>query len=185
LPEGSTRQYKRGHKNRVTEPGSGQFTPEPAIPNDSEYFTESEVYDLEAAIADTPPDPEPKEEPEFKVKTAIRITASVRRDVEGKLAFVLLMTGQGLSMPDPVCGSALAENSGEIAKKLTPIICQSPELVKWFTRSGKFILWVDLLMAMWPVLQVVYMHHVAHAFPAMEQSGNGQGPASPDMYVVR
>src|SRR5438309_5693648 len=106
LPEGSTRQYKRGHKQRVSEPGSQTITGQPDNPDEAD----AEVYTIESAMADTPPDPEPKDQPEFKVKTAIRVTASVRRDVEGKLAFVLLMTGQGISMPDPVCGSALVEN---------------------------------------------------------------------------
>jgi len=181
LPEGSNRQYKRGHKNRVTEPGPEPISIAPDNPED-----ESEVYTLEDAINNTPPDPEPKEQPEYKAKSPIRITAAVRRDVEGKLAFVLMMTGQGIAMPDPVCGMALLENSDNIAKKLTPIICQSPDLVKWFTRSGRYMLWVDLLMAMWPVLQVVYMHHIMHAAPAMPASPNGQQqPATPDMYVVR
>jgi len=177
LKEGTTRQYIRGHKSN------------PPQPVDADGFSESPVEDvrdfltLEEAAAATPDDAEPKDQPEFKPKTVVKVTAAVRRDVEGKLAFAIGLTGQLIMMADPICGQAYLENGDNIARKLTPLMCQSPEVVRWFTKSGTFILWVDFMVALWPVLTVVFAHHVAKTAGA-NVSPNGQGESAASQYVV-
>jgi hypothetical protein len=180
MPEGSNRQYKRGHK----------ANPRPVI-SDEEYTEvpidetegEPEPLTLDAAAAMTPDDKPPGDTAQGKVRTEIRVTARVRRDVEGKVAFLLAIMGQGLTMADPICGAAIQDHSANVANKLTPVICQSPDVVKWFTRSGNFIMWLDLIMALWPVLAIVYAHHIARSIVAGVPSPNGQ--VQPDMYVVQ
>lgn len=177
LPEGSTREFKRGHKDRITNPDTS--------------FAETSLEDMPGAMsieelaAITPDDAEPKDAPEFKVKTAVKITATVRKDIEGKVAFMLGMSGQMWAMLDPVCGTAMLDNSDNVARKLTPIICQSPEVVRWFTKSGTFILWVNLAVALWPVLGVIFAHHIAKSVGATLPGSNGQAAPEPNAYVVQ
>lgn len=180
LPEGSTREYKRGHRNRVPNPVAGTDFAE--VPLDENMEPITELFTIDEAARLTPDDPEPKTEPEFKPKTVIKVTASVRRDVEGKLAFAMALSGQMWAMVDTVCATAYLEQTPEIAKKLTPIVCQSPDVVKWLTKSSNFILWIDLFMAMYPVLQIVFAHHVAKTITG-EASQNGKR-VEPNAYVV-
>lgn len=181
LPEGSTRQYKRGHKNKdVNQVAEDGFTETP-VDGESEL---SDTLSLEDAASATPNDPEPKDQPEFKPKTVVKVTAAVRRDVEGKLAFGLALGGQIWVMADPICGGAYLDHTENIAKKLTPIICQSPDVVKWLTKSSNFILYVDLFMAVWPVLQIIFAHHIAKNI-ATGTLANGQGRPAPNEYVVQ
>jgi hypothetical protein len=174
LPENSTRQYKRGHKNKV-----------PVI--DDEYTEVPSAEDPDALLAEiaqnTPDDPEPQSPvPEYKPRTTIRVTASVRRDVEGKLALLFGIMGQTWSLADPLCGTALAEAGPDMAKKYMPLICQSPDIVKWMTKGGNFLLWIDAIMATWPVIQAIFAHHIAKTatWPA---SPNGMVPHAD--YVVQ
>ena len=180
LPEGSTRQYKRGHKARVDNPETA-FTETAPVEDGDEP---AEPLSIDDAANLTPNDPEPSDLPEFKVKApAIKVTAGVRRDVEGKLAFAFALSGQMWAMADPVCGAVFLNQTPEIAKKLTPIVCQSPDVVKWLTKSSNFVLWVDLFMACWPVVQIVFAHHVAKSIGEQLSTPNGQHPAQNE-YVV-
>lgn len=182
LPEGSTRQYKRGHKQRVTNPELG-FTDAPP-PEGAE--TPDEVFTIEDAARETPNDPEPKDQAEYKPKTPLKVTAALKRDVEGKLAFAMSLGGQVWMMADPVCGTAFMDHTPDIAKKLTPIVCQSPDIVKWLTKSGSYVMWLDLFMACWPVLTIIFAHHIAKTIATdLGASANGYGATMPNEYVVQ
>jgi hypothetical protein len=180
LPEESTRQYKRGHKTRTANTDS--FTETETEQPDSEFTAEPLSIDDVADI--TPDDPEPKDQPAFKPKSNVKITAAIRRDVTGKVAFGLALTGQMWSLADPICGMAFLDNADNIATKLTPVICQSPEMVKWLTKTGNFVLYVDLFMACWPVIQIIFAHHIAKSITA-DASQNGQVQRTPNDYVVQ
>lgn len=190
LPENSTRLYKRGHKPT-------KDSPTPAV-NESDYggadvfdtdenaFTD-EPLTIETAALSTPDDPEPADQPSEvrPAKQTIRITAALRRDVEGKLAFIMGLSGQMWAMGDPVCGAVFLNQCPEIAKKLTPIVCQSPDVVKWLTKTSNFTLWIDLFMACLPVAQMIFAHHIAKSVSAAP-SQNGQAPKpAPNAYVVQ
>ena len=169
LPENSTRQFKRGHKARLDNPEIG-FT---ETPLDEAGDNTETVFTIGDAAAQTPDDPEPKDVDPPKVKSTVKITAGVRRDVEGKLAFAMALGGQVWIMADPLCGNAFVESTENIAKKLTPIICQSPDVVKWLTKSSNFILYIDLFMAFWPVLQMVFAHHIAKSMRTEPHTATG------------
>lgn len=189
LPEGSTRAFKRGHKDRATDPDSGfTETPLPEPGEDNEFATEGWPLNLsidDAALM-TPDDPEPRDTGEVKPpRPKMKITPSVRKDVQGKMTFALALGGQVWIMADPICGTAFVENTENIAAKLTPIICQSPDVVKWLTKSSNFILYVDLFMALWPVLQLVFAHHIAKSLELKSEFANSQGQTAPNAYVVQ
>lgn len=160
LPEGSAREYKRGHKDNP-----------PHIIDGSVEFT------LDDAAAETDNDPPPPgDDSSREVDRPIRITRAVRKDIEGKLAWMLAMGGSMWSIQDPICGGAFLDNTPQIAEKLTPILCQSPGVVKWFRKSSNVALYVDFIIAISPVLQIVYAHHMAKRGPD-EFTGDPQAPA--------
>jgi hypothetical protein len=91
----------------------------------------------------------------------VKVTRAVAGDIEGKLT--LLLTGPAVmwQMADPLCGGTFAENLDNVVRKAVPLICQSPDAVRWFTKGTQFLLWLDLIWALQPIGQAVYAHHVA------------------------
>lgn len=113
--------------------------------------------------------------PDFTTTTVAskRVTQAIRKDVKGKVAMFLTVAGATWAGRDPVCGQTLVQAipdqededgvSAGIATALTDIICDSPDVVKWFTSSGKYMKWLTLAMAVQPVLTTAFHHHVTHA----------------------
>lgn len=94
----------------------------------------------------------------------VRVTASIRQDIDAKISFALEIPGRLWQAKDPVCGSAFVEQRPEIAGALTEIVCNSPELVAWFTGAGGgFLLYLNLCAAVWPVATLVLAHHIYHS----------------------
>lgn len=173
LPEGSTRQYKRGHKMRA-ETGTDGF----------DEISTDDVLTIDGAAERVPDDPEPRET-EIKPRMPHRVTAAVRRDIEGKLALGFGLLGQTWMMADPLCGKVLVDIGPDMAKRYTPLLCQSPEVVKWLTRSGNFMLWIDALMATAPLIQMVFAHHIARTINVEMMYGSQNGGPVPSEYVVQ
>lgn len=162
--------YKRGHRRnppgKPTEPADDGGEPwEPITINDAADMT--------------PDDPGPPDMESPRLSTApLRITKRVRDDVQGKLAFMLTMVGSLASITDPVCGGAFLDNADNVAAKMTPLICKSPDLVAKLTKSGDAMLYVDLLWAFWPILGTAAAHHLKSrkqpefdgTMPPMDQS---------------
>jgi hypothetical protein len=149
LPPGSSRQYKRGHKTS---------------PADPDFFAPDDIrgITLDDAAADTPNDPDPADFKETKIH--VRITKAVREDISGKLGMMFGFMSMGLSVRDPICGGAIGDNADTIIPKLVPIICKSPDMVRWFTsKNSGYLIWFELIMVLWPVMQVVIAHHVTHS----------------------
>ena len=90
----------------------------------------------------------------------IRITRAVQRDITGKMAFWLAIPAEPWRRVDPYCGKAYADQVDQIALKVTPLICQSPDLVRWLSKSSTFIMWTELGMACRPVIEAAIAHHV-------------------------
>lgn len=167
LPEGSTRNYKRGHKNRAMD------EPKPKddfFSNSEELDNGAPVFSIFHAAESTPNDPDPADMVEANAfSVPIKITASVRKDIEGKLGFMFAMTGNMLQLADPVCGGAILEASPKMAKALMPILCQSPSVVKWFRSSTNYMMYINFLMACAPVFGAIYTHHLAGRNKTPEQ----------------
>lgn len=197
LPEGSTRKYKRGHSPERTGVPY-EWTPPETIsqsePRPDEWWNvdrgdgePDNTMSMDDAIAlgirdPQDPGPEPRYTPEIK------ITAAVRRDITGKLAFMLSMTGNIVQIADPICGGAIIDQSGEMAAKLTPILCQSPAVVAWFRRSSNVMMYADLLISCGPVLMVIFQHHLSRREDNPMAQMNGQPDNAPNLdslYSVR
>ena len=66
-------------------------------------------------------------------------------------------------MRDPWCGTAFVHQRPAIAEALTDIVCDSADLVEWFTGpAGGFMKYLTLAAALQPVAVTIYGHHVAH-----------------------
>jgi hypothetical protein len=99
-----------------------------------------------------------------KAKTPPKVTAGVRGDIDAKISFALEIPGRIWAARDPVCGGTFVQQRPEIASALTEIVCQSSDLVAWFTGpGGMFMLWLNLVAAAWPVATIVLAHHVYHS----------------------
>lgn len=107
-------------------------------------------------------------------KTA-RVTVGVRTDINAKISFALEIPGRVWQARDPTCGGTFVEQRPQIADALTEIVCQSSDLVAWFSGSGgQFMLYLNLAAACWPVATVVMAHHVYHTIEA--QAPDAQQP---------
>ena len=102
---------------------------------------------------------------------AARVTASVRTDIGAKISFALEIPGRIWQARDPTCGGTFVEQRPAIADALTEIVCQSPDLVAWFSGSGgQFMLWLNLAAACWPVGTMVMAHHVYHTLDELPEN---------------
>lgn len=113
-----------------------------------------------------------------------KVPRTVQKDVEGKIAFMLMTTGNAVGIVDDVCGNAILENTPNIAKSLTPILCQSPGVVAWFTKTSNFMLYVNLAMALAPVVMAIASHHLPGNKDPEFVVNNGQMDINPNMYGV-
>jgi hypothetical protein len=94
-----------------------------------------------------------------------RVTVGVRGDINAKIGLMLEIPGQIWAARDPVCGGTFVQQRPQISSALTDIVCQSSDLVAWFTGpGGSFMLWFNLAVAMWPVATIALAHHVYHSF---------------------
>lgn len=166
-------------------------------PDDDDGF--SDDGSIPAELLEQQEDSEPEEEQERKTEPAhplpgflrdgkrprkakvptpkIRVTAAIRKDVEAKIRFVLMPGAQLFAMRDPVCGSVAVEQEPEISSAFAEIVCDSPDLVAWFTGpAGGFMKYFRLVMAVQPVLMIGWAHHIAHAVIEPEAMANGQQP---------
>jgi hypothetical protein len=214
LPVGSARKYKRGHKAEANRQLADQmeangvfdgynfrsdipYNTEPIDPyifvanSDAAGFNGTGWETIQDAAAGTPNDPEGAnfwenadgtQIPQFEFK----IPRGVARDVEGKVAFMLSTTGMAIGLVDDYCGNSILQNTPKIAKALTPVLCQSPGVVAWFTKTSNIMLYVNLAMALAPVVMAVASHHLpGPKAEAVPDPGNGQMNINPNMYAVQ
>ncbi len=107
----------------------------------------------------------------------IRVTATTRRDISAKVGMLLLVPGKIWEARDPWCGGAFVTQLPATRDALADIICDSADLVAWFTGpAGGFMKYLSLATALQPVGIMVWAHHVAHSVGSQD----GQAP-QPDM----
>lgn len=200
LPVNSTREYKRGHKARVNreladkiEHGNGvfdgynfQYNTEPIDP--FEFITDSDanwesIQDAADAVPNDPDGALWDDSNQFQFTPIL--PKKIIGDIEGKIAFMLSTTAMAVGIPDPVCGNAILENTPQISKALTPIICQSPGIVAWFQKTSNIMLYVNLAMACAPVIVAVMNHHLPAKKTEATVNGQMDIPVDPNYYGVR
>ena len=112
-------------------------------------------------------------------QSRVRVTAGMRRDIDAKLRLMLMVPGKLWEIRDPLCGGTFVRQEQDIAAALTSIVCDSADLVAFFTGpAGGFMKYLELLTALQPVAMMVWAHHIAHSVELPPQ--DGQQPL-PDM----
>jgi len=190
LLPGNKSGYKRGHKGRkiradwkAEKTATPEPEPEPELIETPPAAFSTSFDDL--LSSDFPQDPEPDDSPAKtgrKVITRTPITPKVVKEVEAKTVFWLSLSTSALMPLDPVCLGVAQENVPNIARKLTPILCQSPEIVEWLTKAGNFALWADLGQALWPVVQIIIAHHVMKTVNRDGSPAQNGPPFDPNMF---
>lgn len=94
-----------------------------------------------------------------------RVTVAVKKDVTAKVAFMLGLPAGMWKMADQHCGTVAVESVPGVAETLGEIICDSPDLVKWFTSGGNYIRYLELVTRLQALAVAVYQHHIAHSVP--------------------
>lgn len=104
-----------------------------------------------------------------------RITVGIRADIKAKIAMPLEIGGQIWAARDPLCGGRFLDQRDPIAEAFTDIVCDSADLVAFFTGpGGAFMKYLNLGAAVWPVAEMVAAHHVYHTI-ALEPAQDGAG----------
>lgn len=107
-----------------------------------------------------------------------RITVTIRADINAKISMPLEITGQIWAARDPLCGVRFLEQRAPIADALTDIVCESADLVAFFTGpGGAFMKYLNLGAALWPVAEMVAAHHVYHT---VGLEGPQEGAGAPE-----
>ena len=111
-------------------------------------------------------------------KARIKVTAATRKDVHAKIRFVLVPAGGIWQARDRICGGTFVEQEPEVSDALADIVCDSPDLLAFFTGpAGGFMKYFRLVMALQPVGLAVWAHHIAHAVEIVDGQQPQQMPA--------
>jgi hypothetical protein len=160
--------------------------PDPGFPDDppAEWWDQpaepAAPLSYEDAAGQVPDDPAPARMARSG-GDVLRVTAAVRKDIEGKLAFWLSVGGDLWNMADPYCAGAFADNVDVIAKKSAPLICQSPDLVRFFSRASGFMMWTELGMALKPVAMAILAHHILHTVAVARHTDQETGDVTAEV----
>ena len=122
---------------------------------------------------------------EPRAAAKIRVTVSVRADITAKIAMPLEIGGQIWRARDPLCGTVFLEQRAPIAEALADIVCDSPDLVAFFTGpGGAFMRYLNLAAALWPVLEVLAAHHVWHTVEIAPDGAEGNADSLTPQYAA-
>lgn len=114
-------------------------------------------------------------------KASPKITVGIRGDIDAKVRFALTVPGSIWQARDPLCGGVFVQQIPETADALTDIICDSADLVAFFTGpGGAFMKYLKLGAALMPVGQVIMAHHVYHSVEIAE----GEPEQAPQQYAA-
>jgi hypothetical protein len=107
-----------------------------------------------------------------------RITVGIRADINAKISMPLEIMGQIWAARDSLCGGTFLAQRPAIADAFTDIVCESADLVAFFTGpGGAFMKYLNAGAALWPVIEVVAAHHVYHSV-AIEEPEPQPNPSS-------
>lgn len=120
----------------------------------------------------------PKGKPGKAARGPVRVTTAMRKDIHAKIQMPLFIIGKVWEVRDPWCGGTWMQQLPATTDAFTSIVCDSPDLVAFFTGpGGGFMKYLELGSALAPVGMMWWQHHIAHAIGGPESNGQPQ----PDM----
>lgn len=186
--------FRRGEGTYAPVPGPGELPPdlEAMFPDEHDpfgptpspggFYLPGGPPPGEGPADDLAPDPEPAGLRDQAARSAgrgpVTVKAAIRRDILAKVSLPLETGAQIWKARDPVCGGRAVEVRPATADALTDIICQSADLVDFFTGpAGGFMVYLKLAAALWPLAEVVMANHVfghGHGQAAEQQQRQAQ-----------
>lgn len=97
------------------------------------------------------------------VSKKVTVTAAVKKDIAGKLAFLMTIPAMMWSVSDPYCGGEFQQTIPPLSAALADIVTDSPDLVTWFTSGGGYMKWLTTITLLQPTLTMMWKHHVSHS----------------------
>lgn len=139
------------------------------VPDDASELIEEADDDL------LPPDPKPiRKGPTKRRQPTTKATAAQRRTVQDALVLMITIPAGILQIRDPLCAAAMLDNAENIAAKAMPLIARSPAALAWFLGSGApWMDWLGLALALQPVAQTIWSHHVTKTLDHDAEEGYG------------
>jgi hypothetical protein len=163
--------YELGTKGRIPEEVRAAFELARNQPADDDGET-AEIGEPEALQEDPPPSRAGKIPPPRQRRP--KITADTRKDIRGKVGLLLTLPAMMIQRRDEACGTVLVGQVPEISDALVELICDSPDLVAFFTGGqGRYMKYLALATALEPVATVAWQHHVVKRIP--QGGGPDQG----------
>jgi hypothetical protein len=108
----------------------------------------------------------------------VTVSVTMRADISAKVSMPLAIAGSIWEARDPLCGGTFVRQRPDIADALTDIICDSADLVAFFTGpGGAFMKYLNLGAALWPVIEVAAAHHVYHSIAVEAPDSDAGAPA--------
>jgi hypothetical protein len=95
------------------------------------------------------------------VKTTGQITPAMKRRIAAELEAYVQMMAIPVIMRDEVCGGVIHDQAKDIADSIATILSRYPDLAHKFLATGVLGDWVKLLIAIKPIVTVVYSHHIS------------------------
>ncbi len=124
---------------------------------------------------DPPPDTAqaPRKRPR-QATTSGPVTPALKRRIAAELEAYIELAAIPLVMQDETCGGALHEQAEPIAKAIAQILARYPEIAHKFLATGLIGDWLKLLLAIKPVGQAMWKHHVVK--PPEQEGETGEQP---------
>lgn len=107
-------------------------------------------------------DPDPSDGPAKRTYTRRSVSAKVQREIQETIEAYLGVIATGFAVKDPICGSVALDHVPNIAAKAAPLLARNAKIAEYLTKSSNFKEVLDLALAILPLAQVVYAHHMAH-----------------------
>lgn len=113
-----------------------------------------------------PKDPQPSRAPRrvFATKPTVnkrQASAATKKDLQAKIAMMLLPGAALWGNVDEYCGGAFAQVVPQLSEDLANILADNAEVVAWFADSD-WLKWVKLVSTLQPVGMMIFRHHIAH-----------------------
>lgn len=106
-------------------------------------------------------------------KSSSRVTASEKKDVQGKISMLLLPPAAIWGRYDEYCGSAFAKVIPQLSADLAEIFADNAEIMAWFASGAGWMKYLKLLNTLQPVGEMMWAHHIAHTVGEVKNGTNG------------
>jgi hypothetical protein len=150
------------------------------IPDGEQYVPDGEFPEY---LHEVNPDPDPPSEDGWAEVTneEFVINAAGMRKIEDSLGTYLSVVGMTVEMIDPICGPVIAMNMQNVVVRWSKVIAHYPKAAHLFLdqKGGTLMTWMGALQATWPILYVVYEHHLAKTIK-MDEQGRTMRFVSPE-----